>query len=92
MELIEIEESLKGECCGLGNPIYCEASENQIATNLLRENVKAYRKHSYQRPQAFGRLQNQGERASRPFSFRLHGRDAHAPCPNQKSASKGTLV
>jgi hypothetical protein len=46
MELIEIEESLKGECCGLGNPIYCEASENQIATNLLRENVKAYPRKS----------------------------------------------
>ncbi len=43
-------------------------------------------------PKVCGRLQNQGERASRPFSFRLHGRDAHAPCPNQKSASKGTAV
>jgi hypothetical protein len=40
MELVESDESLSPLSGGSRNPIHEESSENQIATNPLRENVK----------------------------------------------------
>jgi len=46
MELVESEQSLTAFSGDSGNPIHYESTKNQIATNLLRENVKSHRKHS----------------------------------------------
>jgi hypothetical protein len=46
MELIDSEQSLSAFSGDSENPIHYESTKNQIATNLLRENVKAHRKHS----------------------------------------------
>ena len=46
MELIDSEQSLSAFSGDSENPIHYECTKNQIATNLLRENVKSHRKHS----------------------------------------------
>jgi hypothetical protein len=44
LETIESEQSLSTESDSLWISIHYESTKNQIATNLLRENVKAHRK------------------------------------------------
>jgi len=46
LETIDSEQSLSALSGDSENPIHYESTKNQIATNLLRENVKAHRKHS----------------------------------------------
>ena len=46
MELIDSEQSLSAFSGDSENPIHYESSKNKIATNLLRENVKAHRNYS----------------------------------------------